>query len=169
MCNLRTGREISRVNRFEEDWRIRTNLAKFTVIPLATVNPAPLLVDGDVVDFRNRGTLLGLAVTSRGYTSHVGQRVARARSALSCPYRFRDLDTRLKLHLVKALVVPVLTYPPVPTHAFSRRSISRLRNVQKAALRFAFNTRWDDFITTKSLHEAASLPALNIRLHQMAT
>lgn len=100
---------------------------------------------------------------------HVGQRVARAKSALARLYRFRDLDTKLKLHLIKALVVPVLTYLPVPTHAFSRRAISHLQKVQNAALRFAFDTRWDDFITTESLHEASSLPALNIRLHPMAT
>ncbi|XP_045105425.1 uncharacterized protein LOC123500936 [Portunus trituberculatus] len=104
-----------------------------------------------------------------GYTSHVSQRVARAKSALARLYRFRDLATGLKLHLVKALVLPILSYPPVPLHALSRTAISRLQKVQNSALRFAFGTRWDDFTTSASLHEAASLPALNVRLHEMAT
>lgn len=169
MLNERTGREILRINDFEENWKIQTNLAKFTVLPLATYNPAPLLVDGDVVDFRPRGSLLGLAISTRGYTSHVTQRVVRARAALVKLYRFRELDTRLKLHLVKSLVLPILTYPPIPTHAFSRTAISRLQKVQNSALRFVYNTRWDDFTTSASLHDAASLPALNVRLHQLAT
>ena len=83
-------------------------------------------------------------------------------------FRFRNLDTRLKLHLVKALVIPILTYPPIPTHTLSKAAISRLQKVQNSALRFVFGTKWDDFTTTASLHEAASLPALNVRLHQMA-
>ena len=168
MLNARTGREIARVNEYETSWRIETNLGKFSVLPLATLNPAPLLVEDEVVDFRPNGSVLGLQVSTRGYTSHVTGRVVRARTALTQLYRFRDLDPKLKLHLVKALVIPVLTYPPVPMHALSRRSISRLQKVQNAALRFAFATRWDEFVSMESLHERASIPALNIRLHQMA-
>ena len=168
MLNARTGREVERVNAFEEKWRIRTNMTKFTAIPLSTRNPTPLLVNEELVDFSNRGSLLGLSVTGRGYTTNITKRVASARAALSKLYRFRDLDTKLKLHLIKAMVIPILTYPPIPTHAFSKNAISRLQKVQNAGLRFAFNTRWDDFTTSESLHEAASIPAINIRLHLMA-
>ncbi|MPC45853.1 hypothetical protein E2C01_039559 [Portunus trituberculatus] len=142
-------------------------MAKFTVIPLAIKNPAPLLVDGDDVEFSPRGSLLGLSVASIGYTTHVSQRVTRVRSALTGLYRFRDLATGL--HLIKALVLPILTYPPIPLHTLSNTAISRLQEVQNSALRFAFGTRWDDFTSSASLHEAASLPALNVHLHEMAT
>ncbi|XP_063850376.1 uncharacterized protein LOC135094309 [Scylla paramamosain] len=133
MLNARTGREIARINAFEREWRIRTNMAKFTVITLATKTPTPLLVDGDDVGFRPRGSTLGLVRLIHG-----------------------------------ALILPILTYPPVPLHALSKIAISRLQKVQNSALRFALDTRWDDFTTTASLHEAASLPALNVRLHEMA-
>lgn len=168
MLNARTSREIARINSFEEEWRIKTNMAKFTVVPIATKTPAPLLVDGDDVGFRPRGSLLGLAVSSKGYTAHVSQRVTRAKEALARLYRFRDLATGLKLHLIKALILPILTYPPVPLHALSTTAISRLQRVQNSALRFALGTRWDDFTSSAELHEAASLPALNVRLHEMA-
>ena len=168
MANARTAREIARINNFEKEWKIRTNLAKFSVIPLATRNPAPLTVEGDDVGLSVRGSLLGLSVSSRGYIGHVSQRVARAKAALTRLYRFRDLATGLKLHLIKALVLPILTYPPVPLHVLSKTAISRLQKVQNSALRFAFGTRWDDFSTSASLHEAASIPALNVRLHEMA-
>ncbi|MPC47017.1 hypothetical protein E2C01_040753 [Portunus trituberculatus] len=152
----------------KREWRIRTNIAKFTVIPLATKNPAQLLVDGDDVGFSPRGSLLGLSVSSMGYTSHVTQRVVRVKSALTRLFCFRDLATGLKLQLIKALVLPILYYPPVPLHALSKTVISRLQKVQNSALRFAFGTRWDDFTSSASLHEAASLPALNVRLHDLA-
>ncbi|KAG0711334.1 RNA-directed DNA polymerase from mobile element jockey [Chionoecetes opilio] len=169
MLNARTEREVARISAFEEEWRIKTNLAKFSVIPMATQNPPPLMVDGRVVDFQASGTVLGLQVSSRGYVSHVASRVRRAKSALFTLYRFRDLDAGLKLHLVKALVLPVLTYPPIQLHALSRTAISKLQRVQNAALRFVVNHRWDDFVTMESLHESVDLPAINVRLHHMAS
>lgn len=163
MLNSRTGREIARVNRYEEKWRIRTNLNKFAVILLATHNPTHLLVEGDLVDFQPRGRLLKLQISRRGYSSHVSGRIQQTRRALGALYRFRDLDCELKLHLIKTLVILVLTYPPVPTHAFSR-----FQRMQNAALRFALDVRWDDFQTAEAMHEEASIPALNVRLHDLA-
>ena len=168
LLNARTGREIARVNAFEEEWRIKTNIAKFAVVPLATKNPTPLLVDEDIVDFSPRGRFLGLDLTSRGYTSHVTSRVRQAKQSLGHLYYFRDLNRNLKLRLIKTLVIPVLMYPPIPTHAFSRSAIGRLQKVQNAALRFALDNRWDDYRTAESMHEEASTPALNVRLHDLA-
>ncbi|MPC51788.1 hypothetical protein E2C01_045642 [Portunus trituberculatus] len=91
------------------------------------------------------------------------QRVVQAKSALTRLFRFRDLATGLKLQLIKALVLPILYYPPVPLHALSKTTISRLQKVQNSTLRFTFGTKWDDFISS------ASLPALNVHLHEMAT
>ncbi|MPC21935.1 hypothetical protein E2C01_014940 [Portunus trituberculatus] len=164
--NARSSREVAQVNAFEKEWRIRTNMAKITVVPFATKIPAPLLVDGDDVGFSSRGSLMGLSISTMGYTTHVSQRVARAKSALTRLYRFRALATGLKLHLIKALVIPILSYPPIPLHALSHTAISRLQRVQNSALRFAFGT--SDFTTLASLHEAASLPALSVRLHEVA-
>ena len=168
MLNARTSREVERINAFEEKWRIRTNMTKFTVIPMATRNPTSLLVDDELVNFSNRGSFLGLSVTGRGYTTNITKRITAAKAALTKLYRFRDLDSKLKLHLIKAMVIPILTYPPIPTHALSKRAINRLQKVQNAGLRFAFNTRWDDFTTNESLHDAATIPAINTRLHHMA-
>ena len=168
MLNIRTGREIHRVNTYEAEWKIQTNMAKFTAIPIVTRNPAPLLVEDELVDFRPRGSLLGLKVSSHGYKIHITQRVAQAREALNTLQRFRDLSSDLKLRLVKTLVIPVLTYPPVPTHAMSRTAISRLQKVQNAALRFTYNVKWQDFVSNEELHMMASLQPINIRLHEMA-
>lgn len=169
MANARTEREIQRINTYEEEWRIQTNQAKFTVIPLATRNPSLLTVNGDVVDQQQHGKILGLQVGRHGYSTHIKQRVCRAKSVLTTLYRFKDLSPRIKLQLIKTLVLPVLTYPPIPLHSMSRSAISRLQKVQNAALRFVENTRWFHFRSIKALHEVTSLPALNVRLNELAT
>lgn len=169
MANARTEREILRINTFEDRWKINTNLAKFTVVPLATRNPSLLTVNDEVVDQQQHGTFLGLHVGRYGYTSHVKQRVCRAKSVLTTLYRFNDLSPKIKLHLVKTLVLPVLTYPPIPLHSMSKTAISRLQKVQNSALRFVYNTRWYHYRRMESLHEASSLPPLNIRLKMLAT
>ena len=169
MLNLHTAREISRVNTFEAEWKIKTNRAKFHVVPVASTKPAPLIIDGQRTEFSRRGTILGLSVSTHGYTTHVTSRVTQARAALTTLFRFRSLSTRIKLRLIKALVIPILTYPPIPIHALSKTAVSRLQKVQNSAIRFALGTRWDDFRTSQSLHEEASIPALNIRLHDLAT
>ncbi|MPC70410.1 hypothetical protein E2C01_064659 [Portunus trituberculatus] len=127
------------------------------------------MVDGHHVDFSQRGSLLGLSISMRGYMAHVTQRVARARAALTKLYRFRSLDQNLKLHLVNALVILILTYPPIPTNAFSKTTVRRLQRVQNRVLRFTLSIRWDNFLTAESLHEEANVPALNIQIHQMAS
>ena len=58
MTNAQTGREIVRNNTFEKEWKIRTNLAKFSVIPLATMTLVPLIVEGDDVGFSMRGSYI---------------------------------------------------------------------------------------------------------------
>lgn len=71
MVNARTGREVGQLNDFERRRKIKTSIAKFKVIPLATRNPAPLIVDGNAVPFDAHGSILGLNVTRNGYASHI--------------------------------------------------------------------------------------------------
>ena len=143
-------------------------MAKFTVIAPATKNPAQLIADDDPIDFRPSGPLLGLKISGTGYSSHVTVRMNKARTALATLYRFRELEPKIKLHLVKALVLPVLTYPPIPLHVLSKRAHSRLQRVQNVALRFATGVRWDDCVRMEDLHEEATVPPINVRLHQLA-
>ena len=168
LLNARTGREIARVSSFEAKWRIRPNMAKLTVLAPATRNPAQLIADDDPIGFRPIGSLLGLKISGTGYSSHVTLRINKTRTALATLYRFRELEPKIKLHLVKALVLLVLTYPPIPLHALSKRAHSRLQRVQNAALRLASGVVWDDYIRTVALHEEADILPVNVRLHQLA-
>lgn len=93
----RFSRKIASINTFKKEWRLRTNLAKFNMIPLATKIPALLTVEGDDIDFSPRDSIQRFSVFSMGYTVHVSQRVARAKSVFTRLYHFRDVATGLKL------------------------------------------------------------------------
>lgn len=84
-------------------------------------------------------------------------------------YCFKDADTKIKIQIIKTKIIPILTYPPIPTQALSITAISTLQKVQNVALRFLLAVRRDDYRTSRSLHEEASITALKVRLQQLAT
>ena len=79
------------------------------------------------------------------------------------------MDPKIKTHLIKTLVLPVLDYPPIPTHAMSKTQISKLQKIQNKALRFALNQRYPFTLNTTEQHETAKIAPINVRLHNQAT
>lgn len=78
------------------------------------------------------------------------------------------MSIKIKVHLIKTLIIPVLDYPPIPTHALSKSQISILQKIQNKALRYAYNQRHPYTMNTMQLHEAANIEPINIRLHYRA-
>ncbi|KAG0715313.1 hypothetical protein GWK47_012225 [Chionoecetes opilio] len=137
---------------------------------MATQNPPPLMGDGRVVDFQASGTVPRPASIHReGTCPHVTSRVRRAKSAPFYPLPVPGPRRRAEAPPRQGAGPPVLTYPPIPLHALSRTAISKLQRVQNAALRFVVNHRWGDFVTMDSPTRVLDLPAINVRLHHMAS
>ena len=57
-----------------------------------------------------------------------------------------------KLQMVKTLVLPYLFYPPVPLHLASKTQMRKLQRVQNNSLRFAYGVKWDEYVSSKRLH-----------------
>ena len=163
-----TQREIEKVNKFERNWKIKTNINKFTIIRLGGIQEDSLIIDDDIYNSQASGKILGLHVTTKGYYNHVTSKVQQAKAALSKLYRFTNMPTNIKTHLVKALILPVLDYPPIPTHSLSKSQLSRLQKVQNKALRFATNQRYPYTMTTIEIHNITKTNPLNIRLYNRA-
>lgn len=168
IMNLRTEREIENVNNYEKQWKIKTNVNKFTPIRLGATTGEPLLVSQDLVDFIDEGKTLGLKVTRTGYAKHVKERRGKAIEALIKLFRFREMPPKIKTHLVKAMVLPVLEYPPIPLHSLSKNQISKLQKIQNKALRFATNQRYPYTMTTAQIHHYTKTKPINIKLHERA-
>ena len=78
------------------------------------------------------------------------------------------MPENIKIHLVKALILPILDYPPIPTHTMSNNQIKKLQKIQNKALRFATNQRYPYTMTTLQIHAHTNTTPLNIRLHNRA-
>lgn len=169
MAQRRTGREIENINIYEENWKIETNINKFTVIRLGSRKNEQIITHNDnIYETTNKGKILGLNITSSGYNKHIEARKNQAIQTLTKLYRFQNMPTNIKVHLVKTLILPVLDYPPIPTHAMSQNQLSQLQITQNKALRFAFNQRYPYTHNTIQLHQLAKIDPINVRLYNRA-
>lgn len=128
----------------------------------------PLNVNDELIQFKNYGKCLGLSLTASGYCKHIEERRNIALAALKKLYRLHNMSEKIKTHLVKALILPILDYPPIPIHTLSNNQLSKLQKVQNKALRYATNQRHPYTMTTIQIHEHTNTTPLNIRLHNRA-
>ena len=79
ICLIDKQREILAINRYEGNWKIKTNINKFTPIHLGARITIPLNIDDDLIEFNNYGKCLGLTITSAGYYKHLEERKKKHR------------------------------------------------------------------------------------------
>lgn len=70
---------------------------------------------------------------------------------------------KIKLHLVKAFLIPILYYPPIPLVNLSKKK--KLQDIQNKGLRFAFNQKYPFTKNTRTLHSEANIEPLNYNLY----
>ena len=165
----KTKSAIQKINRFEKKWKIKTNTNKFKIIPISRRLTDPINIDGNRLSYTTEGKVLGLKLTTTGITRQVEYRRQIALANLNKIQRFNRLKTKTKLRLYKALVRPALTYPIIPMNTYCPSNMKKLQRVQNRALRFATNTKWDDFRTSRSLHEETNMEPINIYIHRLSS
>lgn len=163
-----TARAIESINKYENKWKIQTNINKFKVIPIGKLNPAPLLVEGDVYQYTNEGIVLGLKITKTGYKTFIKEKLIRLRNTLTKLKELNSLSTANKRKLYLALVRSIIEYPPIPLHAMKKTNIYELQKIQNKALRFIFNIGYPEVISNEELHARAELPTIEELLNERA-
>lgn len=159
-------REIIKINNYEKKWKIKTNTTKFQVIPLAVQYTEPIYIENSLIPFSKEGKILGLKFNQRGLQNQVTNMQNKANIALKNIGRFHGLTTKIKLHLVKACVIPVLTFPAYPLNALTKTATLKLQIIQNKALRFALEAKYPYTKTTEQLHHNAHIKPLNIIYHE---
>ena len=75
------------------------------------------------------------------------------------------MPEKIKFYLVKALVIPALTYPAYPLNALSKTATLKLQKILNKSLRFVYNQRYPYTLNTEELHRLASIQPINITLY----
>ena len=114
MLAIKVEREITKINYFEKKWKIKTNTNKFTVIPLAIKKTHSITINGANIPYSKEGKILGMNINTQGIQPHIKHTKRSASTALTTIKRFYKLSTKIKTHLVKACVLPIITYPTYP-------------------------------------------------------
>ena len=126
-------------------------------------NPVPIPIS-------RTNKVLGLTIDNHlRFNVHITEKVAIAARALSSLERFRDSSRKTKLHLYKALILPLITYCPLALSLSARTNLLKLQRIQNRALRFVCGAKWHDFRTSLSLHEESAVSPINITLHNRIT
>ena len=98
---LRTKREIERINRFEKEWKIKTNKNKFKILSISKTKPEPIVIDHRRINFANNLNILGFNMGRTGFGIHLTKRTAIARGTLSKLKRFRAIKPKAKVTCVR--------------------------------------------------------------------
>ena len=165
----RINNELDNVSRWEQKWRIKTNQRKTKVIfirPRKKPPFDPVYLNSDrpqnELSITQSCTVLGLTIDSQfRFHTHTKVKATLASKALSSLRRFISASPRTKMHLYKAMVMPLVTYSPLALLQASRTNQKKLQVVQNKALRWALGITWDMFIPTPEIHERASVLPLN--------
>ena len=165
MMARRVQADIKRINNYEKLWKIKTNTNKFKIIPLASYKTEPIIVDDIHIPYSKDGTILGLKINSTGILGQVAHSRNKALQALTTLKRFTLLPSKIKAHLIKAYIIPILTYPAYPLAALSRQSIYKLQTVQNKALRFTYDDKYPYTHTNRELHHKAKIQPININIY----
>lgn len=164
----RTKHEIERINDFERKWKIKTNNNKFKIIPIAVVKKLDIIINGNKIDYSDKGKVLGLTLTRTGLGKHVKEIKNKGLKALNDLQIFYNLPSHIKTHLIKAYILPIIRYPAIPLVSISNENKKKLQTVQNRALRYAFNEKFPYTRNSKTLHELAELDPINTHLYKQA-
>ena len=167
---IRTAREIQRINNFEKQWKIKTNLNKFQLLSISAKRPNDVIVDGTLIPFNREAKILGLTITTSGIKHHIAYRKHQAYSQQLKLKRFKKMTPKIKLHLYKALIRPVLEYPVVPICITSKSNQLVLQRVQNKALRWVHPSNTiTDRLTNEQIHHDLDMEPQNTRLYHLAS
>ena len=165
-------RAVVHVNDYEKLWKIKTNPNKFQICASSTRHKNKTFkyttIQGKKIPCTSTGKCLGLTFSAgHGFTTHVTQRVANARSRLNKIKRFTKLSMGKKRLLYLSLVRSAMIYPTVPLNTISSYQMQKMQTIQNMAVKF-INPYSDVIQRAETLHINAKIDPLNVVIHRQA-
>ena len=168
---LRTKREIERINKFEKEWKIKTNKNKFKILSISKTKPEPIVIDHRRINFANNVNILGFNMGRTGFGVHLTKRTAIAKGTLTKLKRFRAIKSKTKSYLYKTSVRSALEYPNTPACIASNTKKMKLQKLQNNVIRKFIH--WnaedtDDDENIEQLHQLYKIELINVRMYRRA-
>ena len=166
--------ELKATLRWERDWKIKTNPNKIKIAFFGTTQGqmdiyGNIMIDNVSIPFEPSVTILGYSFNHRSSSStHINNRCAVAKFNLIRLSRFKSAPPSIKLHLYKALILPILEYPSIPLNDSPMTHKILLQRIQNSALRFIYNYKPTDFVPSEHMHRIAKLDPINVRLSKLS-
>lgn len=165
MMARRINNAAEQINNYEKKWKIKTNINKFKVLPIADKKTGRIHIGGEDIVPAWEGKALGLKLKRDGFSSHARERAQHASGASIKLKRFSGMTTKTKIRLYKTLIRPILEYPSVPLHLASRNQKRKIQRVQNQMLRWATGDRHTPI---EVLHDVHKMEPMNKRLEKQA-
>ena len=166
--------ELRIVKRWEDRWRIKTNIDKCNITVIGAKldrlnNIGGIKINGKNIKLTKNGCILGFHFNS--FTSnkiHSSKLAIKAKNNLFRLKKFKSAPMNIKKHLYKAQVRPLLEYPPCQIANSGIGAISALQKVHNRGYRFITGSLLSERKTNKSLHDNTKLDPINIRLQKLS-
>ena len=126
-----------------------------------------IIVNGKEIETCKSGKLLGLNITSTGFTSHISKTINKGKGILCQLRRFSNLTPKMKTTLVKTLLISVMEYPSIPICMASKTQQRKMQTILNKAVRF-IHCKEEEYLNTKQLHQKYNITPLNISNYNKA-
>lgn len=161
--------EILKQNKFEAEWKIKTNMDKFKIIMIANKPKQSIQIENVNFEHVKKAKILGLNFKSNNFfKSQVDENIKTATLELKKLYRFRYLKQKLKVRLYKSKVLSHLTSAPVPLNICSSSQMKRLQVVQNKAIRWITNTYYPNICDIENQQELLKIEPIKHRMNRLA-
>ena len=160
-----TALEIERINNYEKKWKIQMSINKFSLLSISKRSPEPVIVNNSQIPFKNGVKMLVLTLKRTGAASHTTHRIKLANIQTGKIKRFIKLDPKVKLHLYKALIRPLMEYPIIPNGIQAKTHLRKMQGVQNKNLKFIADYSDQRNKTAEELHQHFNIEPMNVRMY----
>ena len=131
---------------------------KFSVVPVSIRKTHKLRIEGQRIDYQDKARILRSKFRRSEYPREIEDKAKKLK-------RFKAAKPKTRIHLYKQLLLPIIEYPSILTHALFKTRLSTLQKIQNRALRQAYNdTSYPPRFATEELHRKSKISPINQRL-----
>ena len=104
---------------------IKTNMNKLSVVPVSRRKTYELKIEWRRIDYQDKTRMWGFKFRRSGYPRRIEDQARRASTLVIKLKRFKMKKSKTRVHLYKQPVLPIMKYPPIPTHALFKTRLQR--------------------------------------------